>query len=151
MLTEARTANQHITNIEFVHNPANDLQVILDDSVDFLYSNIVLQHIPGKRQVVYIEEFCRVLRPKGIMAFQTPAKCNPSSLKGWVYWLTGNHVLNMLRRIKHGPSGVMEVHTLPQKTVLDILNQNGVSTIDVQRYDSAGSTFESYMYFVTKD
>ena len=81
MLNEAQKANQHIRNIDFIHNIAEDLSVIPEDSIDFLYTNIVLQHMPKKRQVIYIREFCRILRPKGIIVIQTPAKCN---LKSWI-------------------------------------------------------------------
>lgn len=150
MLYEAKKANQHFTNIDFLHNPAIDLRIIQDGSIDFLYSNIVLQHIQKIGQVQYIREFCRVMRPNGIIAFQTPSKCNLTYWKGWVYWLANNRVLNIARRIKYGPSGIMEMHTLPTKTVLEALNQGGMRIIDIQRYDSAGPAFESYMYFAEK-
>jgi len=151
MLNEAQRVNQDISNIDFLHNTAEDLSVIPDDGIDFIYSHIVLQHMPKNRQIIYIREFCRVLRPNGVMAIQTPAKCNLKSWKGWVFRIAGNSVLNILRRIKHGPSRVMEVHNLPKETVLETLNRAGMTIISVERYDSAGPAFESYMYFARKN
>lgn len=151
MLDEARRANRHITKIEFLHNPAANLSIIPDNSIDFIYSNIVLQHMPKNRQLIYIREFCRVLRPKGIFAVQTPSRCDLKSWRGWAFRIAGNSLLNFLRRIKYGSSGVMEIHILPKEVVLQTLAGAGMTVIDVERFDSAGPGFESYMYFAKKD
>lgn len=45
---------------------------------------------------------------------------------------------------------IIEVHTLPKKTVLETLNQQGMDILYVERYDSAGPALESYMYFAKK-
>ncbi len=150
MLEEAKKANHDIRNIEFIHNTTEHLKVIPEKSINFIYSNIVLQHMPKSRQEVYIREFCKVLSSGGIVAFQTPSKFNLRSWKGWVYPLTGNNVLNVIRRFKYGPAGVMEIHALSKDIVLETLNQEGMEIIHVERYDSAGTAFESYMYFARK-
>lgn len=150
MLKEAQKANHDITNIEFIHNTALDLIAISEGSIDFLYSNIVLQHMPKNRQIIYIREFCRVLSSGGILAIQTPSKCNLKSWKGWLYFATGNNILNIIRWLKHGPFGIMEIHTLPKEVVLETLKQEDMDIIHVERYDSAGPAFKSYMYFAKK-
>lgn len=43
-------------------------------SFSFIYSTIVLQHIPYPQQVEYIKEFTRLLKPGGIVVFQIPTK-----------------------------------------------------------------------------
>lgn len=150
MLREAKKVNHEITNISFIHNTADDLVLIPRNSIDFLYSNIVLQHMPKNKQITYIKEFCRVLSPGGILAIQTPSKCNLRSWKGWLYLITGNKALNVARRVKYGPAGVMEVHTLSKKVILETLDSENMNIINVERYDSAGPAFESYMYFAKK-
>lgn len=112
MLEEAKKANHNIKNIEFIHNTDEHLEIIPERSVDFLYSNIVLQHMPKNRQMGYIREFCKVLSPSGILAIQIPSKSNLRSWKGWVYLVMGNNILNLIRRVKYGSRGVMEVHAL---------------------------------------
>ncbi|MFA7605105.1 MAG: methyltransferase domain-containing protein [Rhodocyclaceae bacterium] len=47
MLKEARKVNYGIENIEFTHNTSEYLKTIPESSIDFLYSNIVLQHGVG--------------------------------------------------------------------------------------------------------
>lgn len=150
MLKEAQRINNDITNIEFIHNTPEDLMAIPESSIDFLYSNMALQHVPKKRQVRYIREFCRVLSSRGILAIQTPSKCNLRSWQGWLYLVAGNNILNIIRRIKYGPNGIMEVHALSKNLVLETLAQEDMDIIHVERYDSAGPAFESYMYFARK-
>lgn len=150
MLEEAKKANKDINNIKFIQNTHEHLEIISNESCDFIYSNIVLQHMPKNKQTLYIREFCRVLSSGGIMAIQTPSMFNLRSWKGWVYLTTGNNFLNVIRKIKHGPLGVMELHALPKSKVLETLNQEGMDIIHVERYDSAGAAFESYMYFAKK-
>jgi SAM-dependent methyltransferase len=57
---------------EFVLNEAPSLERFDDASFDFVYSNIVLQHMPPELGVVYVCEFARVLRPGGLLVFQVP-------------------------------------------------------------------------------
>ena len=73
MLEEARAANGEYTNIEFLHNIGEDIATARSESVDFIYSNIVLQQIPARRQEALIREFCRILRRGAVLASSTPA------------------------------------------------------------------------------
>lgn len=150
MLEEARKVNHDIRNIEFIHNPFENLKIVPNKSIGFLYSNMVLQHIPRTRQVIYIREFCKVLSSDGVMVIQTPSRFNLRSLKGWAYILLGNNILNVIRRFKYGPCGVMEIHALPKEMVLETLRQEGMEIIHVEKYESDESAFDNYMYFAKK-
>ncbi len=151
MISEAKRVNSDSTNIHFIHNAAEDLSIVPDESIDFLYSNIVLQHMPRNRQLKYIKEFCRVLTIGGILAFQTPSKCNLKSWKGILYYIFGNKVLNIVRKAKYGSTGVMELHTLPRQTILETLNQHAMNIFKVERNNSVGTAFYSYMYYAKKE
>lgn len=62
----------NIKNLEFLANNGIDLSLISDNSVDFVFSYITLQHCPSSEQVLaYIKEFSRVLKPSGVCLFQT--------------------------------------------------------------------------------
>ncbi|SIT42738.1 putative Methylase involved in ubiquinone/menaquinonebiosynthesis-like protein [Paraburkholderia ribeironis] len=150
MLTEARSANAGFDNIQFLRNNGTDLPGVVDKSVDFIYSNIVLQHSPRKTQQSLIKEFCRVLRPGGILIFQTPARQNLMTIKGALHFLLGNRVLNIGRTMKYGKARVMEMHTFAKNDVLDTLRKEEMSPLKIDRYDTAGKAFISYIYFVTK-
>jgi ubiquinone/menaquinone biosynthesis C-methylase UbiE len=60
-----------IKNCDFMVNNGVDLSDIDDQSVDFCFSYIALQHCPSRKQVLhYIREFSRVLQPNGVALFQ---------------------------------------------------------------------------------
>jgi ubiquinone/menaquinone biosynthesis C-methylase UbiE len=150
MLTEARSANSKFNNIQFVRNSGDTLPGIGDSSIDFIYSNIVLQHSPRTNQRSVIKEFCRALRPGGALVFQTPAHQNLMSIKGLLHFLLGNRIFNLARTIKYGKTRVMEMHTFAKSDVLQLLRKEGLSVVKVERFDSAGEAFVGYLYFATK-
>jgi ubiquinone/menaquinone biosynthesis C-methylase UbiE len=150
MLEEARAQHPDFPNIEFLHNIAEDLGSIPSTTIDLVYSNIVLQHMPAQRQLLFICEFCRVLRPGGVAIFQTPSQHDLSALTGWVHFLVGNRLLNIARRAIHGKHGVMEIHTLARDKVLATFDTFGMSIAEIERYDSAGKGFVSYRYYAVK-
>jgi SAM-dependent methyltransferase len=57
---------------EFLLNEAPSLERFGDASFDFVYSNVVLQHMPPELGVIYVGELARVLRPGGLLVFQVP-------------------------------------------------------------------------------
>jgi SAM-dependent methyltransferase len=71
MVNLARDLNDDLPNCRFVVNVAPDLALFDDDSFDFVYSALVLQHMPSPEMVEqYVGEFLRVLRPGGLAVFQ---------------------------------------------------------------------------------
>jgi ubiquinone/menaquinone biosynthesis C-methylase UbiE len=150
MLSEARSANAGFDNIQFLRNNGASLSGIAAETVDFIYSNIVLQHSPRKIQRVLIREFCRVLRPGAILVFQTPSHQNMGTVNGFLHLLLSNRILNMARRIRYGKGHVMEVHTIRKDEVLELLAKEGMSVLETERHDSAGPAFISFRYFAIK-
>lgn len=150
MIDEAINANRDIDNIKFIHNVIGDLNIIESNTIDFIYSNIVLQHIPPKIQARYIEEFCRILKIGGVLVFQTPSQCDLTRINGLVHYIFGNKILNIVRRLRYGKDCVMEIHTLHRKKVISILNKNKMDIVEIRRHDSSGPAFVSFMYFAVK-
>jgi SAM-dependent methyltransferase len=71
MVKLARELNEDRPNCRFVVNDAPDLAQFESESFDFVYSSLVLQHMPSAEIVEkYIGEFLRVLRPGGLAVFQ---------------------------------------------------------------------------------
>jgi len=151
MLDEARKANQHIGNIAFVHNTAVDLSVIPDGSIDFVYTNMVLQHMPRQQQIVFIREFCRILRPKGFLSMQTHAKNNLKSWQGWVHLLTGNAGIELINRFQHGRPNGMEMHTIPARTVIKALEHANMNLIDMKQLTGGFSATVRIHYIAHKN
>lgn len=150
MLTEASKNCQAHTNINFIHNSSQDLSVVPDESIDFLYSNIVLQHMPKDRQLVYLKEFCRVLASGGVLAVQAPSNFSLKSWQGWLLRLIPVAALNYARMLKYGRDGVMEVHTLSREKVVSVLEQEGMAILKVEVSGYSGPALKSYMYYARK-
>jgi ubiquinone/menaquinone biosynthesis C-methylase UbiE len=150
MLSEARSINAKYSNLEFLRNNGESLTDVADETVDLIYSNLVLQHSPRKIQRLLIREFCRVLRPKGVLVFQTPSHQDLKTVGGLVHFLTGNLVSKLATRIRYGKRHVMEMHHLRQHEVLALLKENGLKIIATETCDAAGTAFISYTYFAVK-
>jgi SAM-dependent methyltransferase len=71
MLSRARSLNERLDNVEWIHGDGRTLQPIEDASVDGCVSIVVFQHIPDPAITLgYVREMGRVLRPGGWAAFQ---------------------------------------------------------------------------------
>lgn len=75
MIDLARRYNRHGSDCRYVLNEVADLRQFPEDDFDFVYSNIVLQHMEPDYSKAYIREFVRVLRPQGVVVFQLPSRC----------------------------------------------------------------------------
>ena len=74
MVDAARKYNRHGERCRYHVNPKDDLSLFDDSSFDFVYSNIVLQHMETQYAERYIAEFLRVLAPGGVTVFQVPSR-----------------------------------------------------------------------------
>ena len=73
MIRKARELSPHLEGrVEWVVNGDADLGRFPDGSFSFVYSSIVLQHIPWPQSLAYVGEMMRVLKPGGLLVFQVP-------------------------------------------------------------------------------
>ncbi|MCP4691851.1 MAG: class I SAM-dependent methyltransferase [Desulfobacterales bacterium] len=150
MIEKARRFNADYKNCSFVQNTRTDLKDFDSGAFDFIYTNITLQHIPRKFIINYLAEFCRLLSRGGVLAFQLPSHCT-LSLRGAVFFLAPNFLLNFLRRRRYKMRAVIEMHTLPRRRVETILKNNKMDIRRVSPCDFAGQGFASYKYIAVKE
>jgi SAM-dependent methyltransferase len=86
-------AKQHLasfSNIHWVLGDGTDLSAIPSESVDFVFSYLVLQHLPAEDlAMAYVREMLRVLKQGGIFLFQfNDAKLPTMNWKGRLAWGT---------------------------------------------------------------
>lgn len=71
MLARARAQWTSLKNVDFILGHGNDFPGIADRSIDFVFSFIVLQHVPDPGIVKdYLRETARVLKPGGLACLQ---------------------------------------------------------------------------------
>jgi SAM-dependent methyltransferase len=147
MIAAARRLNAGIGNIRFVENAAANLDFLAAASVDFVYSAIVLQHMPAALQLAYIDAFLRVLAPGGVAVFQF-ASAHAHDWRGLVYRLLPNAVLAPLRRLVHGSRVAADMHVLDERRVTTLIAQHGRRVLQAVDTNAAGAGFCARMYFV---
>ncbi|MBD1905968.1 class I SAM-dependent methyltransferase [Funiculus sociatus GB2-A5] len=77
MIELARKYNRYGDKCQYYVNESDDLRLFKDNSFNFIYSKIVLQHIRPEYSKNYIKEFLRILTPGGLMVFQIPSEPVP--------------------------------------------------------------------------
>jgi SAM-dependent methyltransferase len=70
MIELAERANMARSRVRYVLNETEDLGQFPSRSFDFIYSDIVLQHLSPELSERFIQEFVRLLAPHGILVFQ---------------------------------------------------------------------------------
>lgn len=74
MIEQARRLNRFGERCRYFVNDSDDLALFADDSFDFVYSILVLQHMAPVYAIRYIGEFIRIVRPGGLIVFQLPSE-----------------------------------------------------------------------------
>jgi SAM-dependent methyltransferase len=88
MLNRARQLLPGVENVRWKHSNGADLRDIKDASIDFVFTYLVLQHLPDENLVRnYIREMLRVLKPSGMCLFQFNGMEKPNmNWKGRFAW-----------------------------------------------------------------
>ena len=119
------------------------LDGIGDRSIDFVYSSIVLQHIPRPYSLAYLREFCRVIRPGGLIVFQIPTTFQQSlsQLLGEALHLVRTQlaIRTRLKQLAGGKTffaldrkqtpGRIEMHCVPKAEIVTLLNECGLDIV----------------------
>jgi glycosyltransferase involved in cell wall biosynthesis/SAM-dependent methyltransferase len=74
MVEQARQHNRYGVRCHYHVNRQPDLSLFANDTFDFVYTNIVLQHNPPAMSRRFIQEFLRILTPNGLLVFQMPSE-----------------------------------------------------------------------------
>lgn len=154
MISLAKKYNRHGGKCQYYLNESDDLKIFFDNSFDFIYSNITLQHIEPRYTKSYLKEFLRVLSPRGLLVFQLP-----SHRPFW--WRLKKLIVQPIRCIipaellktkkqtdKNEPR--MELYAIKQKDVVKYLEENGAKIVKIKKDQKAGKPWVSFLYFVTK-
>ncbi len=166
MVEHAKSFNRHGDRCQYFVNQSDNLKIFEENSFDFIYTNIVLQHIEKKYNESYLKEFIRVLKPKGFLVFQMPSTLRPDYRP---IIINANFFLKMKDQLQHflrrlgvrmdtlyrlglaDIPAVMEMHSFERSELEAYLKAYGGIVLEAERYDSAGPAFISYRYYVTKE
>lgn len=152
MIKGARELNRDVEGVSFVVNRAADLRIFDCGSFDFIYSTIVLQHVPERRAIkAYIGEFCRVLSPGGLAVFQLPNHIPATFRLQWRRRLylglrnLGFGAPFLYRRLHLHP---IAMNYVPERDIKQLLRSEAARLLEVETYRASGSL--SSTYYVTR-
>jgi SAM-dependent methyltransferase len=120
MLEQARRLDRSSGRISFHLNETADLRAFDDDSVDLVYTDLVLQHLPPDIAMGYVREFARLVRPGGAMVIGVPEK-ESSTFKGQVFKYVPWPVIRLAQTTLLRYPAPMRMHTMPKARLQELL------------------------------
>lgn len=147
MIQKAELLNQFAGCKYIAHSDAR--LPFADESFSFIYSNIVLQHVPQHFAEQYLREFVRVLAPDGIAVFGVQDSRSEDFLSSLLIRI--RQILRIRSRIRVAlgiSAGDMQMHCLPERVVRSALGSAEV--LDIQFTNTAAKDFNGKLVYVGK-
>jgi SAM-dependent methyltransferase len=145
MIEQARRFNRFGDRCSYLQSEAPDLGRYEDGTFDFIYSRLVLQHMPPANAKRYVSEFVRTLRPGGLLVFQIPGgSVTPLALLGW--WQRWS----ARREARRRGAPIMEMFGVHPWTVRARLVVAGAALLRVEEDGGAGPPLRSFRYWATR-
>lgn len=154
MIARAREIHKSAPGCEFAVNSTPGLPMFHDESVDMVYTTLVLQHMPNTRVIKsYIAEFTRILRRDGLLVFQLlcalPLK-NRLQLRRRLFGLLS--ALGLTSRFLYEKLQLYPIRivVVPEREVMAFLGEIGARVLEVQAGPAADEAYKSRTFYVTK-
>lgn len=149
MIEMAQRLNSDKPNCSFVVNDQPELKQFAEGQFAFIYTSIVLQHIPVRYTKKYLMEFVRVLQPGGLLVFQVQDEFRAPALTRL------RHKIAIRSRIKgllsaSGEEDWMDVYFIPEAEVRGVLQAAGVKVLDVRFTNSSDPSFNGQLRYEAK-
>jgi SAM-dependent methyltransferase len=119
-----------------------------DASFAFLYSNIVLQHMPRRFATEYLREFVRVLAAGGVLVFGVQDSFAAPNLSSLL--IRTRHVLHLRSTLRAlaGRGGDMRMHCVPERVVRRCIYAARI--VDIQLTNTAAKDFNGKLVYLTR-
>ena len=145
MINSAQQLNRFPDRVTYHLNMRGDLSLFPSNQYDFVCSMIVLIHIPRELQKSYLNDFLRILKPGGIVYFES---CNT---QGWRN-VVPDWAADFYRKLKHKGKPFIPMYGIPIEWVNKNIRDACGIVIKYESYPFTDrpSRFEGNSYFVKK-
>lgn len=154
MIDLADKYNHHRDRCTYYLNREGSLKIFKNDSFDFIYSNITLQHMAPRYSQGYIQEFLRILSPDGLLVFQLPAAPPVQHRRDYrraIKSLVPNWLLDSYRNLRYGGlKPVMQMYGVERDVIVKMLEEDNAVILHVEQEPTLQEGWVSNLYFVTK-
>ncbi len=150
MIELANKFNRYGGRCKYSVNCAADLSMFDDEVFDFIFSSLVLLHIKPEYSRNYINEFLRLLAPKGVLVFDVVTEA--STFRGKLF-ITIYPLINPAVQFRHRfyravrKSPRMQVHVIKTGKVEAILQDNSAKLVDATWMNDK-KPYQSVRYYV---
>lgn len=149
MIDLSKKLNRYEGRCSYFLNERDDLKIFEDNTFNFIYTNITLQHMKPVYSRKYIQEFLRILSPDGVLIFQLPSQQIVNVVQNIANILRQFlYNFKLYRQLRYGNRPLMEMYGIKKQEVVSFLEQCGGKLIDIQPAEVPG--WESYRYCVVK-
>ncbi|MEO6457178.1 MAG: class I SAM-dependent methyltransferase [Chloroflexia bacterium] len=152
MVSRAIRLNADRGNCKFIVNVAPELRQFQSSTFDFVYSSLVLQHLPSRTMArQYIVEFLRIIRPGGLVVFQLPYLIpwrNQLQIRRRLYALLRRLGFNMRFLYKRAGLNPIRMIAIPEQEVRRLVEAHGVLAL-VEPEGDSGEPILSLRYYAT--
>lgn len=149
MLETARRLDRSGGRCTFVLSDSPDLRTVEDDSVDLVFTERVLQHLPAPVIEGYLAEFVRVLRPGGVAVLH----CTTRPLwtpRGMVWRFLPLAAVRWLQRVVLHYPAPMRMTALPPERLAAVVTAAGGEVVDSVAVDEPETHWAARRYVVVK-
>jgi len=150
MVFLANKYHEDITELNFKQNTTDHLHFIEDKSISFIYTAIVLQHIPPKVSYNFIAEFCRILESGGTLVFQLPT-ADLRKLTGIQKFRTWLKLRERLSNVGVWKKYHMDMNIYQDDRIRTIVENQGCEVADRAYTNHTEKAFNGHLKFLSKD
>lgn len=151
MIRMAKEFNQDLPGCQFQLNERDDLRLFPDGTFGFIYTSIVLQHIPRKLVERYLLELTRVLKPGGTFVFQVPESQKTPVIRQLRTKVALRRRLNRFLGRKNVYAFHMAMHCFPEKDIRKLFAGQPVRVVDVKLTNSSTGSFNGDLRFLDQE
>jgi SAM-dependent methyltransferase len=145
MIHQAQSLNRYI-NCRYVVNSDARLP-FEDESFSYIYSNIVLQHVPQRFSEQYLREFVRLLTQDGVLVFGVQDSFSAGFLSSLLIRIRRTLRIRFRIKVALGLTvGDMQMHCLAESVVRSALGSAEI--VDIQFTNTAANDFNGRLVYL---
>lgn len=149
MTEQARHLHADSSDLQFFHNPEQNLQVFPDNSFHLVLSYMVLQHIPPPHNLHFLSELIRVLEPGGIAILHIPSH-RQSSWRNRLRTLVPEFLMRQKHNWLNSDQPYVTMFGIPEEQVSKLVSESSCSIVWREVDKRAGDDWHSYTYYIRK-
>lgn len=153
MLELASRYNHYAERCIYILNDANDLTIFKNNTFDFIYSNIVFQHIPPPYSLGYIKEFLRIIKPNGLIIFQITVEQVPivgTQIRDFIKRMTPIPLRRLYKRFRYGTWAIKDMYCIKKENLNHFIEEHGGRIIDTVSDPSTLPRYRGLRYCIKR-